>query len=88
MVIGEWRIENGTLNPSNALRAGWASQGTFNQETQAHIINKRTFHYANLILNRLMAMVKKNVIIPTSINVSFQTPVMPSPFIMTDFTIL
>jgi hypothetical protein len=65
-----------------------ASQGTFNQETQAHIINKRTFHYANLILNRLMAMVKKNVIIPTSISVSFQTPVMPSPFIMTDFTIL
>src|SRR6187455_890997 len=45
-------------------------------------------YYANRILNFLIAMVKKNVIIPTSINVSFQTPAMPSPFIMTDFTIM
>jgi hypothetical protein len=45
-------------------------------------------NYANLILNFLIAMVKKKIIIPKRTNVSFQMACSPNPFIITDFTIM
>lgn len=65
-----------------------ASQQKLNQGTYAGNIKIYLVYHANLILKRLIAMVKKNVIIAASINVSFQTPLIPSPFIITDFTMV
>ena len=74
-------MENGTLNG--------ASQGTINQGTKAgSIISINIFSHANRILKRLIAMVKKKSIMPARINVSFQIILSPTPFIITDLTIL
>ena len=73
-------MENGTLNG--------ASQGTINQGTKADNIIINIISHANRILKRLIAIVKKKIIIPASINDSFQIILSPTPFIITDLTIL
>ena len=44
--------------------------------------------HANRILKRFIAIARKKIIIPASINVSFQITSKPTPFIITDFTML
>src|SRR6266576_4062246 len=85
VVSRPWQDEqlNGRHNEDDCQNAGIAKD-----LPKLFLQQKFQCSHANLILKRLIAIVRKKSIIPANIRVSFQMVTSPVPFIITDLTIV